>query len=424
MAQENINIGAANAKGGDTLFDAFTKVQSNFDELYTRVQPENVVTVNQESDFPAPVGGVITLESDKVYQIGAPITTANRFQCGTNNLITSNNPFTTPLTYTGTGTMFTAVSTSFALDRIVINCPNAKAFSVSSAVGIPATFGLNIVTVAACQEIGDFDSLRSINITNTGFFSATDGINITGVNNWDAISILRLRIATTNPSAIGINFNSSIQRSVEIADYILDSSVAATGIAGLANSANITSGFIASVSRCEFPAGTVPLDGITEDDIRFSFFGNSGIPDSTVDANPYLTTPTTVTINAIGTYEKVNAGNWSFSEASRLSVSTDGDITNLLELPIKLQINGTCTVEKVGGGSDLITARFVYNDLPNDAQSVITEVGTDNTTPTNIALTGIFVLQPGDSISIYVANQNSTSNVIVDYGKFSLLRVL
>ena len=35
MAQQNINIGAANQGNGDTLFDAFTKVQANFTELYT-----------------------------------------------------------------------------------------------------------------------------------------------------------------------------------------------------------------------------------------------------------------------------------------------------------------------------------------------------------------------------------------------------
>ena len=35
MAQQDINIGAANAGNGDTLFDAFTKVQANFDELYS-----------------------------------------------------------------------------------------------------------------------------------------------------------------------------------------------------------------------------------------------------------------------------------------------------------------------------------------------------------------------------------------------------
>ena len=34
MAQQDITIGVANAGDGDTLFAAFTKVQSNFDDLY------------------------------------------------------------------------------------------------------------------------------------------------------------------------------------------------------------------------------------------------------------------------------------------------------------------------------------------------------------------------------------------------------
>ena len=37
MAQQNINIGAADAKAGDTLFSAFTKTEENFTELYTDV---------------------------------------------------------------------------------------------------------------------------------------------------------------------------------------------------------------------------------------------------------------------------------------------------------------------------------------------------------------------------------------------------
>ena len=35
MAQQNIAIGTANAGNGDTLFDAFTKVEANFTELYS-----------------------------------------------------------------------------------------------------------------------------------------------------------------------------------------------------------------------------------------------------------------------------------------------------------------------------------------------------------------------------------------------------
>ncbi len=34
MAQQDIIIGTANAKAGDTLHSAFTKTQANFTELY------------------------------------------------------------------------------------------------------------------------------------------------------------------------------------------------------------------------------------------------------------------------------------------------------------------------------------------------------------------------------------------------------
>lgn len=37
MAQQNINIGTANAKAGDTLFDAFTKVEANTTEVYSDI---------------------------------------------------------------------------------------------------------------------------------------------------------------------------------------------------------------------------------------------------------------------------------------------------------------------------------------------------------------------------------------------------
>ena len=62
MAQQNINIGTANAKAGDTLFSAFTKTEANFTELYTDVGANTAaiallssltgrIVVKQASDF-------------------------------------------------------------------------------------------------------------------------------------------------------------------------------------------------------------------------------------------------------------------------------------------------------------------------------------------------------------------------------------
>jgi hypothetical protein len=425
MTQLDINIGAANGKQGDTLFDAFTKTQSNFSELYdSAINANNIVIVNSVEDFPAPSGGVITLQDNITYQIGGNVSTSDRFQCGLNNVITCNNPFANALIYTGVGTMFTGVNVSFLIERGIISCPNAQAFDFSATVGNFPTFGLSLVTIVSCQKCGTLDNLRSMNVTNAGFFDCTDGITLEGTDNWDTITVSRMRIDGGTNVITGFDLSTSLHRTFELVDYIVLGAVGTIGVSGLPNNANIESGFIATVEQCEFTVNVTPLSGVTIEDVRFSFLNNSGLQDSTIDANPYLTTPTTVVISAAATYEKINQGNWSFSEASRLSVSADGDVTNLMEKPVKVQVNGSITIEKIGGGSDLLTARLVYNDLPNDPASVITELGTDNTQPTNIGLVGIFTLGPGDSISIYVANQDSTSNIVVNYAKFGLLRVL
>ena len=424
MAQQDIIIGTADAKAGDTLFSAFTKIQSNFTELYVDNTANNIVVINDESDFPTPVSGVITLTDNITYHIGAQIVTSNRFLSGAGTGITAGNPFGPALVYTGVGTMFTGTDVNFVLGEIAVSAPNGQFFDFKSTGVAGNTFGLNIVSLIECQTVGVFDNLRSINITNSSVFSAQQGFLLSGSGNWGTLSFTKMGLTSSNAAFVGIDLGDSVQRSVEFNDYVLNGVAGSVGIKGLPNNANITADFVASVNRCEFIPPTTPISGITQNDIRYSFLGNAGIMDSTVDANPYLSVETTVAINTSGVYEKINQGNWLSTTASRMSVSTDGDVTNLLETDIKLQMTGTVTLEKVGGGADLLTARLVYNDDPLDSQSIITEVGTDNTNPTNLCLTGIFTLAPGDSISIYVANQDGTSNVVVNYAKFTLLRVL
>lgn len=425
MAQQDIIIGTQDAKQGDTLFDAFTKSQANFTELYGLVGgANNIVIINEVGDFPAPSGGTITLEDNITYFISGTIVTADRFICGQNNVITCNNPFANALVYTGVGDMFTGVNVSFAIDRGVISCPAAQAFNFSATAGNSPTFGLNIATIASCLKCGTFDNLRSINLTNSAFFDCSDGITIAGTDNWDTATASRLRIDGGASVITGLDLTTSLHKTFELTNYVVLGAVGSVGISGLAGNANIEPNFLATISESEFTENITPLSGITIDDIRYSFLSNSGLQDSTIDANPFLTTETTVTINTAGVYEKINQGNWLATEASRLSVSTDGDVTNIMEKPVKVQINGSVTIEKVGGGADLLTAMLVYNDDPSDQQSFITELGTDNTNPTNIGLVGIFNLDPGDSVSIYVANQDSVSNVVVNYANFALLRVL
>lgn len=59
MAQQNIIIGAQDAKTGDTLFDAFTKVQANTTELYNDNLIKDIRLQKVEGVLPAaPIGGM------------------------------------------------------------------------------------------------------------------------------------------------------------------------------------------------------------------------------------------------------------------------------------------------------------------------------------------------------------------------------
>ena len=62
MAQQDINIGAANQGNGDTLFEAFTKTQANFDLLFTD-DTGDVDSVNGQT-------GTVVLDSDDISDAG------------------------------------------------------------------------------------------------------------------------------------------------------------------------------------------------------------------------------------------------------------------------------------------------------------------------------------------------------------------
>jgi hypothetical protein len=64
MAQQNLTIGTANAGAGDTPFAAFTKVQANFTDLYTRTSPSRT-------------GSALTFDLPAIYNTsGTPATGA------------------------------------------------------------------------------------------------------------------------------------------------------------------------------------------------------------------------------------------------------------------------------------------------------------------------------------------------------------
>lgn len=66
----------------------------------------------------------------------------------------------------------------------------------------------------------------------------------------------------------------------------------------------------------------------------------------------------------------------------------------------------------------------MYDDDPEDVQSIATTNGTENSAPTSVPLTGLFLLPPQKGVSIWVRNTEGTSKIDATAAKFTLLRVL
>jgi len=419
MAQQVIGVGAAaNDRTGDTWRDAFIKANANFTELYSNPLT-NVVNINSLADFPAPVGGVIEL----VQTAGVPIT----YMIGAQDIDVSPNVFTitggdvaivglhrsaSGLTTTAAGTMFTCSNGSFFQDLIGFTCPNAKWVDFTNSLGgLKSLVGSGVV-ISDCDSLGTiagayatiFQLLTVVDAQTSGFTwtgTANGQINITdfiGIN-W-AATLFDLGSATFDI----INISG---------DCRFTAPLGATTISGLTASGNLKAGGRAKVDACLFEGAGAALNNIDTLDLQWEFSGNIFEDGATLNtrslADCYLTSLETVTISTIGVYVAVGGANWTFDIDDRFTVSAAGIITYLGLDNVELIITSQATVAKVGGGADQICSKIALNGTVQDKTIGCTE----NASPTGVISQGLFTLSTGDTLQLFVGNEDSTANIEV-----------
>ena len=182
-------------------------------------------------------------------------------------------------------------------------------------------------------------------------------------------------------------------------------------MSGLASSANMLSGTIASIKDCTFNGiAMVALSGISANDIRYDFRDVEGTNDSISVGETHLTSAQTVTISVISQFEVVNGVNWSTDFSSRFTITTAGVATYISEQDATFKVTANATVEKVGGGADQIEMRLRVNSTDEFKTGTFTE----NASPTSVQCSGVFQFTTGDTIRTSVGNNTSTVNIIVD----------
>ncbi len=380
------------------------------------------VDINQESDLPAAVSGVITLEDDKHYRIGADFSSANRVILGKNNLRTSGSNNGPTWTYTGTGVAFTGTDVNIVVRNFRFNCPNATdIFILTDTVPQTSRFEVENVTVVSTAKIGTVTDYQLVELSNIIVQSCTDGISFGGstVNTNAAIIVDRVAFVSTDNSFVGLDFGSAVFGIVDISDFVPFGPAASTAMSGLSGSGNMAPGSIALVVNSEFGQQTSPLSGITRGDIRWNFGNTEGVQNSTNTADTHMTTTQLVIVGGgnQGVFLPVGGTNWSSDIAERFTATSAGGLTYIGEKDAEFQITAIATIEKSGGGSDLLCMRISIDGVSQD----FTEACTESNTPTSITCLGLFTLSTNNEIRLDVANIDSTGNINVNSANMSII---
>lgn len=431
MAQQTINIGTVADDGtGDTYRDAFDKSNDNFDEIYASSVSTNVIAINSVSDYAVQDAETITLEDDKTYVIAGTIESSKRYVVGKRVAIGSANPggFNL-LSYTGSGDMFTGVDSEFFhIVTVSLRCPLGQAFNFSDTVQGTTLFNMRLVTFQSAtpgalstDQIGTFNNIASVLFdfsNNTLVGTGTNqGIKLLGTIG--IVSITRFAMLSPSASFIALDLGTAV---VDVALEVLNVPMIGTtagsiGIKGLASSANIDAAIVGLVRSCEFLSNITPLNGVSISDLRLEFQDNSGLESSSKSMDTFLTSTETVAISSAGVFVPINGTNWSSDISERFSTTSTGIGTYDSPINSKSLVITTATVAKVGGGADEIEVKIAINGTVIDK----TVSSTDNASPTSVTSQGIFTLTATDTIQVFVANIDSTSNIEVSSATMTII---
>ena len=364
------------------------------------------------------MSGVIELVpspgAEIVYLIGALDIDvgANRFTVtGGEVVIRGVHRTASKITSATTGTMFTSSDSAFFQEFLAIDCPNAQAFDFSSSTGFHSFANQNLIIVN-CDTLGviagaftsSFRVMTVVDAQSGGFlWTGTAGtqINISNLLALDWVGTL-LDFGTATFSIIDIS-----------EDNRFLSPAGTTILSGLSGSGNLTASGRGLVSGNIFNGLGTALNGIDTLDLKWEFksniFSDGTTQNSRQLADAFLTSAETVTIGTPGLYVAVGGSNWSTDIADRFTVSTGGLATYIGLNTIDIEVSIVSTVEKVGGGADKIGSKIAINGTVQNKTIGVTE----NATATGVTSIGLFVLSTGDTLQLFVGNEDSTANIVV-----------
>lgn len=353
---------STNPGGGTTEWGTITGTitsQADLQAQFNDTKSDAVIIINSLDDLneKAPVvSGRHQFSPGVLYEFGASVTTNFGFAPGAGTGFTCRNLGGPVVAYTGTDPMFDFDSTSLFMFQFVFACPNADIFDFKNTSGTGAILGISQTTCAACQAVGAVDDAEQIFIDTFNVLSCESGLSLSGVTNWQILTIFRMSMDTTNAAFVGIDYGTSLHKTLEIDNLVINGVLGGLAFSGSAGSANVSSPNVATISSCEISSAVTILGGgLDQNDVGFDYRnisgGDSPLVNSKVLGHCYITaSQTTTTIS--GTEVQIAGTYTQGAETSQASTDASGNINMLNRVARRGDVQTKIDVDKIGGGQD------------------------------------------------------------------------
>jgi len=383
------------------------------------VASTKTVLINQKSDFPSPVIGVITLEADTNYLLANDINVGtDRFVLQDRTSIQGTGVLNITITYTGTGALITWVNAEVQLDNFRISAANGSAWDGTNVSGV---IRMDNLSIDACDKIGILTSsgLTSIRVSAVSCIQATtDGLSFSG-----SFNAFNQNTALMSVDAGSIyDLGTATFEFFTIETIVANVAAGAIGIKGLVDSGNITATGVGRIlSSSNLGAGDPALN-IDSTDVRWLFAHNGGLPDTRTDALASLQSNATATVITASSSDGSNAvlvaGVWVADLESRMTATVGGRVTHLPLASERLPVTASVTIEPSSGTNVSLSAYIAVNGVV--AVNSKKTASASASAPASVTIPWQIDFNENDYVEIFVENNDTTANILVSSG---MLRV-
>lgn len=366
------------------------------------VVSSKTVVVASMSDFPAAIGGIISLLADTNYFLVQDVSTSNRFTMQETTTISGSGVQNITFTYTGSGDMFTSSDVTNSWSNLRIDAPNGRVFNWSTTV--QAVIRVSDVVIVRCDKIGLFGSTDGLGLARFTNVSpadvVTDGLEFSG--NWNGF-VFEVSFAVINGGAY-FNLGTATFLTIVVDIPIVALAAGTNFISGLTGSGNINTGGIGIVTRAITSGDGTPLSGVSTEDALWSFAVNNVIPTTRPDGLLSYQTPT-ATVLAAATPALIT-GAWVVERTSQMSGTVAGRLTYNGGADAILPITATLSIEPVSGTNKEVNIYLAKNSVFIAASRVNASVSSGS--PKNQTVSWQDLIANGDFYEIFIESIDGT----------------